>query len=29
VIVDGRAMTDYDADGIRLAKPFRELTARW
>ncbi len=29
VTVDGRAMTDYDADAISLQKPFRELVAEW
>jgi len=27
--VDGRAVRDYDADGVRLAQPFRTLEARW
>jgi hypothetical protein len=29
VIVDGKPMPDYDADGIRLDRPFKELVARW
>ena len=29
VLVDGREVTDYDAAGIRLERPFRELVARW
>ncbi|HEY0502384.1 MAG TPA: hypothetical protein VGD42_02720, partial [Lysobacter sp.] len=29
VIVDGRAVTAYDADGIALARPFRTLVAQW
>ena len=29
VSVDGQPHTDYDADGIRLAHPFREIIARW
>ena len=27
VTVDGRAVTDYDADGVRLGKPFHSLVA--
>jgi hypothetical protein len=29
VTVDGKATTDYDANGIRLQKPFKELVAQW
>ncbi|HEY9253725.1 MAG TPA: discoidin domain-containing protein [Stenotrophomonas sp.] len=29
VRVDGKRVEDYDAQGIRLAKPFRTLEARW
>ncbi|PTT64893.1 hypothetical protein DBR34_03695, partial [Stenotrophomonas sp. HMWF003] len=29
VRVDGRTVRDYDADGVRLAQPFRTLEARW
>jgi hypothetical protein len=29
VRVDGAAVTDFDADGIRLAAPFRDLEAQW
>ncbi|HYG05022.1 MAG TPA: discoidin domain-containing protein [Stenotrophomonas sp.] len=29
VRVDGRKVKDYDARGIRLARPFRTLEARW
>jgi hypothetical protein len=29
VMVDGRAVSDYSADGIRLEQPFRELVATW
>ena len=29
VLVDGREVADYDAAGIRLERPFRELVARW
>ncbi|HVI58859.1 MAG TPA: discoidin domain-containing protein [Luteimonas sp.] len=29
VEVDGRAVSGYDATGIRLDRPFRELLARW
>ena len=29
VRVDGRAVSDYDADGVLLARPFRTLEARW
>jgi len=29
VRVDGKRVTDYDASGIRLSKPFRTLEARW
>jgi len=27
--VDGRSVSDFDAEGVRLAKPFRTLEARW
>ncbi|MDZ5815271.1 discoidin domain-containing protein [Stenotrophomonas maltophilia] len=29
VRVDGRPVADFDAEGVRLAKPFRTLEARW
>ncbi|HEY5971632.1 MAG TPA: hypothetical protein VIT22_06595 [Pseudoxanthomonas sp.] len=29
VTVDGKAVADYDADGIRLQRPFEELVAQW
>ncbi|HFF3759786.1 discoidin domain-containing protein [Stenotrophomonas forensis] len=29
VRVDGRSVTAFDAEGVRLAKPFRRLEARW
>jgi hypothetical protein len=29
VLVDGREAADYDAKGIRLERPFRELVAHW
>ncbi|MGF6417197.1 hypothetical protein ABH900_000658 [Stenotrophomonas sp. AN71] len=29
VWVDGRAVTAFDAEGVRLAKPFKTLEARW
>lgn len=29
VIVDGKQAADFDANGIRLAKPFKELLAEW
>ena len=29
VRVDGRTVTDFDANGIQLAKPFKELVATW
>ncbi|WP_329859254.1 discoidin domain-containing protein [Stenotrophomonas hibiscicola] len=29
VRVDGRSVSDFDAEGVRLAKPFRTLEARW
>lgn len=29
VRVDGRAVSDFDADGVRLKQPFRTLEARW
>jgi hypothetical protein len=29
VTVDGKATADYDANGIRLQKPFKELVAQW
>ena len=29
VTVDGKPVTDYTADGIRIAKPFKELVAQW
>lgn len=29
VRVDGRSITTFDAEGVRLAKPFRTLEARW
>jgi hypothetical protein len=29
VRVDGRAVDDFDARGVRLSKPFRTLEARW
>ena len=29
VIVDGKPQSDFSADGIRLDRPFRELTAQW
>lgn len=29
VRVDGRSVSDFDAGGVRLAKPFRTLEARW
>lgn len=29
VRVDGRMLRDYDADGIRLQRPFRTLEAQW
>lgn len=29
VTVDGRQVSDYDTDGIRLERPFKELVARW
>ena len=29
VRVDGRPITTFDAEGVRLAKPFRTLEARW
>jgi hypothetical protein len=29
VTVDGQAASDYDAQGIRLERPFQELVARW
>lgn len=27
--VDGRSVSDFDAEGVRLAKPFKTLEARW
>ena len=29
VRVDGRSVSDFDAEGVRLAKPFRTLEAVW
>ncbi|WP_329861200.1 discoidin domain-containing protein [Stenotrophomonas sp. SMYL89] len=29
VRVDGRSVSDFDAEGVRLAKPFKTLEARW
>lgn len=29
VRVDGRSVSDFDAEGMRLAKPFKTLEARW
>ncbi|HBS61744.1 MAG TPA: hypothetical protein DEB32_03230, partial [Stenotrophomonas sp.] len=29
VRVDGRTVSDYDANGVRLQQPFRTLEARW
>ena len=29
VRVDGREVTAFDAEGVRVAKPFRTLEARW
>lgn len=29
VRVDGRSVSDFDAEGVRLVKPFRTLEARW
>jgi hypothetical protein len=29
VMVDGKAVTDYTADGVRLEKPFKVLKAQW
>lgn len=29
VTVDGRRVLDFDANGVRLARPFKELTAQW
>lgn len=29
VLVDGKATTDYDANGVRLDKPFKQLVAEW
>jgi len=29
VRVDGHSVSDFDAEGVRLAKPFRTLEARW
>jgi len=29
VLVDGRATADYDANGVRLDKPFKQLVAEW
>jgi hypothetical protein len=29
VRVDGRSVSDFDAEGVRLSKPFRTLEARW
>lgn len=29
VVVDGRPAVDYSAEGIRLDRPFKELTAQW
>ena len=29
VTVDGKSLPDYDANGIRLDRPFKELVAQW
>jgi hypothetical protein len=29
VTVDGRRLSGYDAGGVRLDKPFKELVATW
>jgi len=29
VTVDGKQAADFDTDGIRLTKPFKELVAEW
>jgi hypothetical protein len=29
VTVDGRRVRDFDANGVRLARPFKELIAQW
>jgi hypothetical protein len=29
VTVDGKSLSDFTADGIALARPFRQLTAEW
>lgn len=29
VRVDGRAIRDFDAEGLRLARPFKEVVAQW
>ena len=29
VTVDGKSQSDFTADGIALARPFRQLTAEW
>jgi len=29
VTVDGKTVTDYTADGVRLEKPFKVLKAQW
>ena len=29
VTIDGKPATDYTADGIRIARPFKELVAQW
>ena len=29
VTVDGRTITGFDAEGLKLARPFKTLEARW